>query len=256
MENKGVYRQKDMHLKDASTRPLSGTISRYAASRIYQQVLGIVTSFLCPKLLSANDFGIWTLLKVIPRYGYYTSHLGTGTSMRYLVPYYQEKGDAERANQAERTTFSTGIGMNLITGILFVSICLGSNLAREFRMGFLCMGIFLGLQFMHEYYLMYLKAHGRFDMITRTNYVFLTSGFLLTIPLLFWLRLYGLYVSTVLAEVAALAYLRLRVGPVLHFGWSWDVFLELLGRGMPLIYSYLKKYHMIQKMHENSPQIS
>lgn len=215
-------------------KPIAQTIAHYAASRVYQQLLGVVTSFLSPKLLSPSQFGIWTLMKIIPRYGYY-SHLGAGSSMRYLVPYYQEKDDAARARLIEQTTFFTGVGFNLAMCFVFLAVFTSGHIGKEMRVGFLCMGIFLVLQFMHEYYLTYLKAHARFDLVTATNYVFLTAGFIITVPLLVWLHLYGLYISTVLAEVVALIYLRIRLGRTMKFGWSGDVLRELLSKGMPIM---------------------
>ncbi|HUT24741.1 MAG TPA: oligosaccharide flippase family protein [Sumerlaeia bacterium] len=220
-------------MTDPRAKSIPRTIAHYATSRLYQQALGVITAFLRPKLLTPEQFGLWTLLKIIPRYSYYTD-LGTGASFRYLVPYYKEKGDCARVEAIERCAFSAGFGLSVLLAVVILAFYLREGFGPEVKAGLLCMAGMVVLQFVHEYYLILLKAHERFSLVASTNYVFITAAFLLTVPLLYFLRIYGLFLSVLLAELVALAYLRIRLGSAVRWGLKKDVFRELVGKGLPL----------------------
>lgn len=221
-------------MKDQCDKSIGGTVARYAASKYYQQGLGTITTFLRPKLLSPEYFGMWTLLKMILQYAAY-AHLGTQSAMRCLLPLYRSRNEDGYADTLRFTAFTAGLGMNLILAVVALVLAFIPWFSPELRAGFGTVALVVLLHYYHDHLIALLKAEQAFGLVTLSNYVYVTVAFVLTIPLLYFFNIYGLYLSIVLTYAATVLQLqmvcRFRLGLVI----DRRALRELLGKGVPMV---------------------
>ncbi len=225
-------------MTDRPKPTLSSILVRYATGRIYNHILGAVVTFLRPKLLAPDLYGIWTLLRVIPPYSAY-AHLGSRTAMRYLIPQYRSQGEADRAAAVMNTVFSGGAVLNLLVAISLVLVAFLWEGSPEFRIGLGCMAAIVVLQFLQEFIISVSRAHEDFALVTRLYYLESTATFLLTLPLLYWLGIYGLYLTVIGAHLAVLGYLTRCRAWTMRWKFDWGLFRELVGQGFPALLTNL-----------------
>ena len=221
-------------MDDAHGKTVSGTIARYACSKYYRQGLGIVTSLLRPKLLAPEYYGIWTLIKLVSQYASY-AHLGTQSAMRYMLPLYRARGDDEYSEALQDSALAGGLVANLALSMLAAVLAILPIFSPVMRAGLGTMAVLILFRYYHEYLIAVLRAEEAFGAVTRATYVYVTTAFVTTIPLLYYLGIYGLYVSLLLTYAVTIIFLlrvyafrcRLRI--------RGDVLRKLAGKGFPLI---------------------
>ncbi len=76
-------------------------------------VVGILPTILVPVLLGPASYGVWKLLTAIENFSR-VLHLGTVSALNRQVPYYEGRGDPERA----RTARGTALGMTILGGLV------------------------------------------------------------------------------------------------------------------------------------------
>ena len=214
--------------------PFLHTVAKYASSRLYRQVLGVVTAYLRPKLLSPEQYGLWTLLGVIPGYAAYL-HLGAQHSMRFLIPYYKSLDDTTRVTTMKETVFSASLCLTGLASIVLLLAALLPNLSMDVRLGLATMAIFIILQCIQEYYISLLKADERFPLLARSFYVQTTVSFVFTVVLLLLFKLHGLYLSILLTFTVIVFFLRANYSAGIRLSFRYSVFRELVVRGFPIM---------------------
>ena len=223
-----------MKSKEASDKSATPVVAKYWSGKFYRQVLGAVTAFLRPKLLSPEYYGVWTLLKLIPRYASY-GHLGTRSALRYLIPFYRGREDETTTETLRRSGFLFGF---IVTGVLAAGIGAGAlwpAFTMPVRVGLVAMAVLILLRYYHHFLLSLLKADEAFGVITRSIYVLVTLTFVATVPLLYLFDIYGIYASVIIAEVGTLCYLRVSYEFARGGSFDWSALMELLKKGFPII---------------------
>ena len=219
-------------------RPRDESVTRItaklASSRFYGQALGLITAFLRPKLLTPELFGLWTLLKIIPTYSSY-GHLGSRTSVRFLIPLYKGKQEHDRANAIRDTGLSTSLLFNFLVASVLIAICFKPGLQVEVRAGFITMAVVVLLQCFYDYYAALLKANEQFSLMASLNYLKTTTTLVLTIPLLYFLGVYGLYLTLVLTYVVAIAGLGINYSLQARLRFHYHEFKGLIAKGFPIM---------------------
>ena len=223
-------------MKQEKHRPLSGVIVQYASSRFFQLVLGAVTVFLRPKLLSPEQYGIWTLFKLIPRYASYL-HLGTRDAMRFFIPFYSARKDVDKSAIIKGSVFTSSLIINLLLSGLLVVLSLKQGTSPEVRAGFLVMSLIVLLHFFMEYYIALLRAYEKFSLIAASTYLNTVTLFVLTIPLLYFYKLYGLYVTVLLSYMVLVAFLRMKFSYCVPWKVDFGLLKELFIKGAPIMVS-------------------
>jgi O-antigen/teichoic acid export membrane protein len=223
-----------MDPQEASDRSTTPVVAKYWSGKFYRQCLGAVTAFLRPKLLSPEYYGVWTLLKLIPRYASY-GHLGTRSALRYLIPLYRARGDQDTTGALRGTGFIFGLIVTSILSAGVAVLAVAGDFSLPVLAGLASMALLMVLQYYHHFLTSLLKAHEEFGVITRSIYVIVTLTFLTTIPLLYFFDIYGIYASVILAELGTICYLRAayefgRGGP-----FHPSALRELLQKGFPII---------------------
>lgn len=217
-------------------KPFSRIIIQYSSSRFFRLVFGAVTVFLRPKLLAPEQYGIWKLFEIIPLYASYL-HLGTRDAMRFFIPLYSSRNDYDKTAIIKETVFSSSLIINLLLSCLLVILGFQKAFSIEARVGFFAMSVIILLVFMVEYYIALLRAYEDFGLIAASTYINAGSLFVFTIPLLWFLKLYGLYITILLTYVITLVFLRLKHNIGLRFNIDIKILKELFVKGAPIMVS-------------------
>ena len=221
-------------MEEKSGKSVAWIIAKFASSKYYEQALGLITGILRAKLLTPAYFGLWTLLKVIPKYAP-SVHLGARDSMRYLIPYYNSKQDHEKTAALKDVGFSSSLVLSLLVAVLLLGISFKEGFAPEVRAGLVTMAAVVVLQCYYKYYMALLKANEMFSLVASSNYVRSTAVLILTIPLLYFFHIYGLYLSIVLTYVIVIAYLKRKYALEVHPRFEYGVFCVLIKKGFPIM---------------------
>ena len=143
-------------------------IFKYSSAQYFSQFLGFFTAILIRRILGPFSMGIWSMLKVIMGYTSYTN-LGSTYTVTYNVPILKGEGKHEEATKLISVVF------NFITITAFIcSLCiavyalvLGRSLPKEIFVGLLALSIILLSQRVYTYYLILLRAHKDFGILSK-----------------------------------------------------------------------------------------
>jgi O-antigen/teichoic acid export membrane protein len=213
---------------------VAATIARYAASRYFRIVLGAVTAFARPRLLAVEHYGVWTLLKIIPRYAAYL-HLGARDAMRFFLPYHAAKKDYDTVESIKSSVFFSSLLLNLVLAAALLCAYVAGGFSTEVKLGLATMAIVVLLEFYLQYIVVLLRAHERFALLGRFHYVDTVSTFVLTIPLLYARGIYGLYVALIVSRLVVVLFLRTRFPTTVRRGFGARRLLSLVRRGGPIM---------------------
>ncbi len=173
----------------------------FASSNFFRQLLGVVTAFLRPKLLTPELFGLYSLFRVIAMGAQYL-HLGARSAMRYLGPQYRSRGDEERFSRLSGTAFVTSVGLNAVAAIGMISTAqVWPDLREEAQIGLYIAAALIVITSIFDHFNSSLKAAQRFKSVGQYNFLFAAVLLLTSVALMLWLGFYG----ALLAQVVTVA---------------------------------------------------
>ncbi len=94
-------------------------ITYVLSATVFAKLVGFVSSFILPKLLSPENYGAWALLLIIPTYTP-IAVLGTVETLVRQYPYYKGQAEINRARAVENSVFAS-----IILGAGFILLCNG-----------------------------------------------------------------------------------------------------------------------------------
>ena len=211
-------------------------ITKYTISRFYELFLGAFTAFIRPMLLTPEQYGIWTLLKLIPRYASYI-HLGARDSMRFFLPLLSSHNNDEKICTVKNSVFTGSLFLNLLLGFILILASFYKAFSMEVRTGLLTMSVIVVIQFFIQFYITVLKAHEKFVLIASSTYLETTVLFVATIPLIYYLRQYGLYISILMVNIIVFCFLKWKYDYDIKMKFNPPVFKEMIIKGAPIMIS-------------------
>ena len=218
----------------SQTRSVKRTILTYASGRVYRQCLGLLTSVARPKLLPEEFFGFWTLIRTILDYSQY-HHLGARTIARYRIPFHQSRDEHDEANALANTTYAFSVIILVCLAMVLAVIAIFIKAPIELRVGLAATAIMVLCQGVYEYYVTMLRAVQRFSLITGLQYLRATASLLLTILLIYFLGVYGLYLSVIMTTAVLLVWIRTRFAYRPRSQLDYRRFLRLVRLGWPVM---------------------
>ena len=217
--------QKDTVIKD---------IARYSSSMIFQRMLGIINTFIKPRFLSPELYGLWHMLDIIRSYTVF-AHLGSRSSMRYIIPYNEAKHEYEKNREVKGSVFFGSLFLNIIIAVGLIVYSLRESLSTELKLGLLTMASLAVLQWYYEYHLSLLKSYQNFKLISSSNYIKATVSCLFSIILIYFFNIYGIYISILSSYIAVILYIRLRHPLEKHSTFKFSVFKNMVRDGFPIM---------------------
>ncbi len=225
-----------MESGDSSKTPMFNSMVAYAGSRYFRQVSGVLLAVLRPKLLGPTFYGLWTLFKVIPRYSRFIP-LGAREALRFYLPYHRERSEGDRVQTITNTVFVATGFLHIVVAVVLLMVCLLWGFTKEAKFGLLCMALYLPLEFYVRHVISILRSEEKFGLIARYNYFESILIFVLTIPLLYWLRIYGVFIA-VLGTRLILAIQMFRHGGLrARPSFNLKTYVEMVRKGFPIMMS-------------------
>ena len=209
-------------------------ILHYASSSIFQKFLGLLTAFIRPKLLSPELFGLWNVLNVLPNYASYL-HLGSRSSMRFLIPYYESRGEDEKISSTKAAVYRGTFVPTLIFAVVLILLALFLDLEVETRVGLAAISLVILFNWRFSYLVGVLKAHQEFRIISRSNYITAIAHFVLTATLIFFFGFYGALLSAILTVIVGIIYIQRFRTFRIHGPFQFSVFRSLVKTGFPIV---------------------
>ena len=209
-------------------------IIRYSSSHYYRQALGVLTAFIRPKLLSPELFGLWNLLKIIETYVSY-AHLGSFSSMRYLIPFHESKKEHARIQVIKGSVLRGSMYLYLFISAFLVLLSFLPGISIEAKIGLIAFSVIVILLWYYLYYIALLKAYQNFKVISRSNYLYYTILFILSVVLIYIWGIYGLYLSIIVPLIVTIIYLRSKFPQEHIVEFKKDIFFELIRHGFPIM---------------------
>ncbi|MCC6346888.1 MAG: oligosaccharide flippase family protein, partial [Nitrospirales bacterium] len=214
--------------------PLAASIARYTSSSIYQRVCGIINTFIKPRLLSPELYGIWNILALVATLATYL-HLGSRNALFYRIPYAKGRGNHEKIAAIEASAFYGSLSVTLIAVAGVLLYALFREQTDAVRVGvFVIAGLIL-LNWYFDFYFVYLTAHQDFMLPIRMNYLKATLAVVLNAVLIYFFGIYGLYLAALLTVLFGVAVFR-KVRPLeFRSEFHAGTFRELVAGGMPVM---------------------
>ncbi|WP_420265889.1 lipopolysaccharide biosynthesis protein [Candidatus Magnetominusculus dajiuhuensis] len=219
-------------MKDSDT--LVKNITRYAASNMFQRACGIVNTFIKPKLLPPELYGLWNLISIITTYATY-AHLGTRNAMFYLLPYHKSRNETTEGNDIKSAVFYGSMFLSVIITVGVWIYAFSANLNKMEQAGLLSVGILIILNCIFDYQFNEISADKRFKLISSINYKKSVIAVILNAGLIYYLSIYGMYLSALLSVLIMVVYMHM-VSPIkLIEPFKKAVFFELTKKGLPIL---------------------
>jgi O-antigen/teichoic acid export membrane protein len=214
--------------------PVLKNIARYFSSSMYQSIFGVINAFIKAKFLTPELLGLWSLLSIIPEYSS-CSDLGSRTSMKYLIPYYEGKGEFQKNDEIKGAVFYGTLYASLIIAGILVLLSFKEEFDLKLRLGLLTVALIVLLGWHSSYYCTLLKAYQKFRILTLAFYLKTTAAFFLNVLLIYFFKIYGLYLSAILSLIIFNTYMRAKYPLKRSNPFQFRVYKGLFKKGFPLL---------------------
>jgi len=212
---------------------ITKNLMHYTPSVLFRNVVGILNTLIRPKLLNPHGFGLWSLLNSIPDYSRYL-HLGCRDYMRFAVPRLEAQGDTDAIHRVEASVFWGSLAPNMGVAVALLILSATSSFATDVRVGLVAMAFLTVLTCLYEFYVTLMKGHQMFRALSRGMYLRNTVQLSLSVLLMIYLGIYGLFIALPVTTLVGLIYLRSQCSFNPLKGFSWPTYFELVREGWPL----------------------
>jgi len=217
------------------SKPINASlIARYASANFVRQILGLLTGFLRPKLLSPELYGLWSLLKTIPVYAGH-AHLGSREALRYLTPMHEAAGDEDLVRRTEDSVFFGSLAFTAPVCLTLFALALASSFDATARFGLAATGVLVALNWYFEHYVNTLKGRQDFTPAIVGNLINAVGTFVLSLALIWLFGFYGVFAAVILPMALVLGYLRSKGVLRRHRTFDRAIFINAVRIGFPIV---------------------
>lgn len=214
------------------TSSLLGDMTSFASSTLLRQAIGLVNSLVKPLLLSPENFGIWTVLSVIPTYAGYFD-IGSRAGMRIQIPLHD--GDELQQEVCKSSVLFYTLFLHLAVAVGIVLTALFGPFDRLYSHGLLFVSVLVMTQWHYGYILSSEKGYANFGFVSKLIAFRALLGSALNVLLIWLFDIYGLFVATTLTAVLTVLWaMRVRPLPVWRHV-SFPAFKSAMLQGLPLM---------------------
>ncbi len=207
----------------------------FASSNFFRQLLGAVTAFLRPLLLSPEQFGLFSLLRTLPLYAQ-RLHFGARSGLRYLMPLYESQRQTRAVADLKGTVLKAALAMNsLMAAVLIGVAAFATDMAIELRVSLVLTAAFALIACFVDHYTAELKGEQRFKLVGLSNYLGAIALLLVSLPLMLWHGLYGALAGQVIAAGVVLGWMIRRQIAGTRSGFDWVLLKTAVSLGLPTL---------------------
>lgn len=216
-----------------SQHTIRQTILHYAGSNLVRQLLGMLTTLVRSRLLSPEQFGLWSLLNLIPQYAGFL-HLGSRSTLSYRIPPLEQRADHVQAGLIRGTVWRASLIPNLLLALALLGY---AWLWAEgpLQDAVLASALVVMTNWWFEHQVALLKAQQQFRPVTISNYLRAITILAATLALLPLWGVIGALLAIAIGLLLTGAYLYPLTRPLAQRGFHWPLLLELMRQGMPLL---------------------
>ena len=177
----------------------------YSASSLVSQALSVIAGFWVARILGPSDFGIWNAVSLALVYGAY-SEFGILSAMGRDLPFYQGKGDYQKAASIEGTArHATFIG-SLFAALIVLGCSFLPGQVPMMARGLQVMAVILVLQQVYTYHRVLLRSYNQFRELSQQQVLFAALTAVLSVICVIALGLEGRLIAAIMALVAIILY--------------------------------------------------
>ncbi len=207
-----------MQSRSKLVRNLAAVVSSNYAARILSSITGLVIA----KILTPFQYGVLAKVDLILSYCAYAD-AGVAYGLGRQVPFYRSRGEVDLLEQMRDTAFTTRLltAGAVAVGLLVFAVTQAGSIAPEIVAGLVFGAVAYFFRQISALYKAMLVADERFDLTSRTAVLGAAMG-LITIPLIYFFKVYGSFVATALIAVliaisfALLSGYRFSLRPARH----------------------------------------
>jgi O-antigen/teichoic acid export membrane protein len=213
---------------------LQDHILRYAGANTVRQGLGLITSFLRPKLLGPELFGLWSLLAALPLLAG-NLHLGARSHLRYEIARLKSSGDEATLARLMGTVrlWSLLPSLFLAAGLVVAGLWPG----RDDAMGtaLVASALVVLATWALEHHMGLLKGLERYPLIAAGNVVRALLLLILTVVLIPLWGLAGAFAALIISLGGTALFIRLKHTPPRHGSFDATLLIQSLKQGFPVL---------------------
>jgi O-antigen/teichoic acid export membrane protein len=200
-------------------------------ARLMFLIRGLVTA----RFLGPSDYGVWGALSILLNYSNLTP-LGSAEAVGREVPFYAQRGEAERVRETKEQAFSFNIYASLLAVLAIVIFALArrTSLAPAYFYGLLVVAAGITFQQLYFFYGIVLRAEKRFFFKSKVEIVYAAVNVPITIALVVIYGLPGLFASFLINIGFIVFYLRSRIPIHFRFRLKRSYVVELIRIGFPV----------------------
>jgi O-antigen/teichoic acid export membrane protein len=179
--------------------------------------------------------GVWSLLRVIMGYASYTN-LGTTSTVPYKLPILKGQGKTEEINDLTSVVFNFVTITTFLCSIGSVAYALifARHLSQELFVGLLVLSVILMSQRVYTYYVILLRAHRNFSVLSKSIIFDAFVNFSLVLLVVGRFKLYGFYAIAVMIPILNVIFIRKYITYDLKLSLNLKGLGEYIKYGFPL----------------------
>ena len=218
------------------TKEVIGDISFYSSSILLTQAITVASAVIMRRFLGPAQVGVWAFVQVVLTYAEY-ANLGSVTAAGLEIPFYNGKGQPEKADEIKNTVFSFSILSSILISIAIILYVLirRASLEKELFYGLLFASGLVLLQKLNGLLVTLLRAYKRFTLAGKQMLYSALVNAVLIAGLSFRFRLYGFLVAMCLSFVFNIAYILRREPFSFQLRMNLSKLWSLIAYGLPLM---------------------
>ena len=218
---------------------------KYTSAQYGARVLGFIASIGMRRFLGPHSMGIWSLLLVVVGYSKYTS-LGVNNALVFRVPFFLSKGDKKSVDEISDTVFSFSLIGSLIASfaIIIFTIIFCHNVSPVLKTGLFAISIFVVIERLYAFYIVSLRARNNFSAVSKAVLFDAVIFLILTITLVKYFKLYGLYATVCLTTIFNIFFIRKFAHYSVHLSFNFKRLVGIIKYGLPIFLSGFSNFFL------------
>ena len=210
--------------------------SIFSGSSYIARIMFFIRGFLGAKILGPGLYGLWSALNIILNFSYYIN-LGSIEAMGREISYQKGMRSEKGMQKARNSAFSFCLVVNFIFSftLIILAFFFWGKLSLVESVGLVTVALLSFTFFIYEFYQTAVLALKKFLFIGKANMIFSVLAVIMTIILVPRLKIYGVYIATLIVSLLSVAYLMFRAPHRLRFNFNSKEIIRLIRIGFPLM---------------------
>src|SRR3989338_3100915 len=220
----------------AKSSEISRQVVTYLQGVFTSEVVSIVLGVVARRLLGPVQVGIWSLFHVILTYAKYTS-LGTFFAALREIPFYNGKGQTDKADQIKDAVFTFGVVSSAVlsAAVAAYALVFRYRLSPEFFYGLLLVSGLILLRRLNNMLINFLRCYKYFDIASKQMVFSSIVNAVLVSSLCYFFKLYGYILVMCLSFLFNVLYILSYRKFTFRWCLDWERLHPLVLLGLPLM---------------------